>query len=333
MNFYKLYKEQPIENELFKHNSLFLDFDIEKQAKAISYKEPKPTKGIVLTDNKLSINSKKISKQKLAKKELLHQKDKFLFYNYHKISFANKLVFKSFEGNFKLKYLPSSLDFSKLFIKAKNSKLNLVVELKNGVQARGINSLGLFLEAKNSNITLTVLSNSTQKIRLFNFTNYLLKSNLSFVFITADWFARHRVVIVANKSNANIKHIAWLKSKTKQDVYFELIHKTTSAINARSKCVIGSAELILKGLAKITKRAENSDSFLGLHVLNLSKKARVQALPMMEIMNKNVKASHSASITEISKEKLFYLSSRGLSLKKSKALLAEAFLSFGPGGI
>jgi Fe-S cluster assembly protein SufB/Fe-S cluster assembly protein SufD len=57
----------------------------------------------------------------------------------------------------------------------------------------------------------------------------------------------------------------------------------------------------------------------------LSKEARADAIPGLEIETNDVKATHSASVAQINDEELFYLMSRGLSEDSAKKLIIIGF--------
>ena len=57
----------------------------------------------------------------------------------------------------------------------------------------------------------------------------------------------------------------------------------------------------------------------------LSKKARMNTKPQLEIYNDDVKCSHGATVGQIDENALFYLRSRGIALKEARHLLMYAF--------
>jgi Fe-S cluster assembly protein SufD len=57
----------------------------------------------------------------------------------------------------------------------------------------------------------------------------------------------------------------------------------------------------------------------------LTDKAKVNTRPFLEIYNDDVKCSHGATIGQLDEDALFYLRSRGISLKSAKMLLMYAF--------
>ena len=62
------------------------------------------------------------------------------------------------------------------------------------------------------------------------------------------------------------------------------------------------------------------------HAILLSPDARSDAIPGLEILTNDVKATHSASVSQIDEEQIFYMMSRGLSEDESKKFIVMGFL-------
>jgi len=96
--------------------------------------------------------------------------------------------------------------------------------------------------------------------------------------------------------------------------------------HAVSKGVVkDKARSVFKGMIHIEKEARNSRAYLAEHGMILSKEARADAIPGLEIETNDVKATHSASVAQINDEELFYLMSRGLSEDAAKKLIIIGF--------
>lgn len=87
------------------------------------------------------------------------------------------------------------------------------------------------------------------------------------------------------------------------------------------------ARVKVKGLVKIAKQAQETDSFLSMKILLLDKNSSAVAEPELEIEANRVKASHSASVGKIDEEQLFYLKSRGIEEKEAKNIIVEGFIN------
>lgn len=88
----------------------------------------------------------------------------------------------------------------------------------------------------------------------------------------------------------------------------------------------GKSILEFDGMIKILKDAQNSNDFLQQDSLMLSKDAKANAVPGLEIEANEVKASHGATAKPVDPEQKFYLMSRGLSEEQAEAMIVQGFL-------
>ena len=65
-------------------------------------------------------------------------------------------------------------------------------------------------------------------------------------------------------------------------------------------------------MIEIGPEGTGTDACLTQEVLMLDPTAKVDAIPALEIRTNDVKASHSASVSRVTEEDLFYFGSRGL---------------------
>jgi Fe-S cluster assembly scaffold protein SufB len=82
-----------------------------------------------------------------------------------------------------------------------------------------------------------------------------------------------------------------------------------------------------RGMVRIEKDARKTLSFLSEHAMLLSRGARSDTIPVLEILCRDVKATHSSSVAPVDPEKVFYLESRGFPRSDSIRLIGEGFLS------
>lgn len=108
-------------------------------------------------------------------------------------------------------------------------------------------------------------------------------------------------------------------------VMTHLVPDTFGRVEIRGVAENG-ARVTVRGLVRIEKQAQNSDSFLSMKVLLLDKKSSAVAEPELEILANQVKVSHSASVGKIDKEQLFYLASRGIDETQGKKIIVRGFL-------
>jgi len=79
-------------------------------------------------------------------------------------------------------------------------------------------------------------------------------------------------------------------------------------------------------MIRIEAGAKNSNSYLAEHAMIMSKKARADAIPGLEINTNEVRATHSGSVSQIDEEQVFYMMARGLSQSEAQRLIIAGFL-------
>lgn len=82
-----------------------------------------------------------------------------------------------------------------------------------------------------------------------------------------------------------------------------------------------------RGLVRIEKEARKTVSFISEHAMLLSRGARSDTIPILEILCRDVKATHSTSVAPVDPEKIFYLESRGVPQPDAVRMLGEGFLA------
>lgn len=102
------------------------------------------------------------------------------------------------------------------------------------------------------------------------------------------------------------------------------------APNTRSNLLIKSAlsgRSLLKydGLIKVSKQAQKTNAYQRNENLMLSPEAKTETKPALEIIANDVRCTHSATISKVDPEQLFYLKSRGVSDQTANQLIIEGF--------
>lgn len=106
------------------------------------------------------------------------------------------------------------------------------------------------------------------------------------------------------------------------------IHQAPSTVShSVFKSVLDQkAYCVFEGMIKILPQAQQSNAFLEAYGLLLSDTASNNNIPGLEIEADDVKATHSASVSHVDDEALFYLRSRGISEKEAKQMIVMGFL-------
>lgn len=92
------------------------------------------------------------------------------------------------------------------------------------------------------------------------------------------------------------------------------------------KCIADDrAHSVFNGKVFVPKAAQLTDASQLNRNLLLSRKARVDTKPQLEIVADNVKCTHGATVSQLEADELFYLQSRGLDPVTSRNLLIDGF--------
>lgn len=83
---------------------------------------------------------------------------------------------------------------------------------------------------------------------------------------------------------------------------------------------------VAKGMIEIGLQGGGTNTYLTQEVLMLDSSAKVDAVPGLEIKTNDVKASHSATVTRLTPEDLFYFASRGVPKAEARAMYIQGFL-------
>lgn len=85
-------------------------------------------------------------------------------------------------------------------------------------------------------------------------------------------------------------------------------------------------QVLLDGRIDIGLQGGGTQTYLTQEALMLDSSAKIDAIPGLEIKTNDVKASHSATVSRVNPEDLFYAASRGLSPDSARRLLVEGFV-------
>ena len=85
------------------------------------------------------------------------------------------------------------------------------------------------------------------------------------------------------------------------------------------------ARSVYAGLIRIEKGAQHSDAYQANRNLLLSKQANAYSIPMLEILNNEVRCTHGATIAPVDPEQLFYLESRGIPNGTAERMIVHGF--------
>lgn len=112
------------------------------------------------------------------------------------------------------------------------------------------------------------------------------------------------------------------------DLSANLIHKkqATEGKVVQRSVLRNKSKSLFKGMIKILEGASQSKSFLSGRSILLDKDAKSDAIPGLEILTNDVKATHSASVAQVDEEQIFYLGCRCLNRAEAEKIIVEGFL-------
>jgi len=87
----------------------------------------------------------------------------------------------------------------------------------------------------------------------------------------------------------------------------------------------GESRASFEGLIQIDPGAQRTHTYLQIHTMMLSPKARLDAIPSVLVSADDVSASHGGTVGELDESAIFYMQSRGLDRAAAVRLLVEGF--------
>jgi Fe-S cluster assembly protein SufB len=136
-------------------------------------------------------------------------------------------------------------------------------------------------------------------------------------------------ILLGDDSSAKCVSIACSNNKVFQDTGAKMIHigkNTRSQIISKSIASNGGTSNY-RGLVKICKSASNSYSEVTCDSLLMDNKSTTDTIPTEIVENNTSFLKHEAKVTDIDKEKMFYLNSKGINEKQARHLLVMGFIA------
>jgi len=87
----------------------------------------------------------------------------------------------------------------------------------------------------------------------------------------------------------------------------------------------GESRASFEGLIQIDPGAQQTHTYLQIHTMMLSPKAKVDAIPSVLVSSHDVSASHGGTVGELDESAIFYMQSRGLDRPSAVRVIVEGF--------
>jgi len=142
--------------------------------------------------------------------------------------------------------------------------------------------------------------------------------------------SRYRIDYFLNGSGAvaHDSEVVFGNNEQSFDLQSNIIHSSPSTEGrVTEKSILrNKSKSLFKGMIRINENAAKSNSYLSGRSILLDKDAKSDAIPGLEILTNDVKATHSASVAQIDEEQIFYLQTRCLSKEEAERTIVEGFL-------
>ncbi len=165
-----------------------------------------------------------------------------------------------------------------------------------------------------SNIEVSCGENASYSLQTIEFGAKLARNDIN-------------ITLAGREASASVNGLAITKGSQYHDTHLTIDHvvgDTKSEMTFRNM-VDGKGEATINGRVLIRHDSQRSGTEQSIANLLLSKSARVNPKPELEIYADDVTASHGCTVGSLNKMELFYLKSRGVSEADARAFLQYAF--------
>ena len=197
-----------------------------------------------------------------------------------------------------------------------------------------INGVVEVIVNENAQLVWNHIQNRNYKTGQVSSFNLGLEKNASAIYNLYDFgggFIRRDVHVNLHDTGGNFEFNSLFVSDTKQhiDITSIINHEESHCTSKQLvKGILGGTSTgVFRGLAHVFHEASKTDANQMNHNLLLSPNARMNSIPKLEIYEGDVKCSHGSTTGKIDDEALFYLRSRGITLKESLNLMIKGFAS------
>jgi Fe-S cluster assembly protein SufD len=182
-------------------------------------------------------------------------------------------------------------------------------------------SLSYFKEslANCSNPLTTTFYAALKKDSTLNFVKADLGSNFC--------FSEYLIELLESNSEVFLKGISALELAKQSHELIKIKHLAPAARSLQmfKTLLFDQSRSSFEGKIFVDSLAQKTEAYQLCNHLLLSSEAHAFAKPNLEIFADDVKASHGATISQLSEEELFYLRARGLSNKVAQGILIKGF--------
>src|SRR3989338_1011371 len=222
-----------------------------------------------------------------------------------------------------------------LIICEANAKIDFIEEYSNdATNSEQLHSCITEVFAdNNSKINFFHMNRWTDNV--YNFTNIVgsVERDASINWVSGSFggkLNRLRIDTMFNGQGSYCNNLGVFLGKGKEhiDITTNVYHNVDGTTNdiLVDGILRGESSSVYRGLIKIEKEGQKTNSYLANHILKLGDKTLANSIPSLKIDANDVKASHGATVGQINEEHLFYLMSRGLPRDEAESMITQGFL-------
>jgi FeS assembly protein SufD len=231
---------------------------------------------------------------------------------------------------------PSSASFAHTLIVAEQeSSVRFVEEYNSNVPEDQVALLSDAVEIYAKSIASVEFSNLQdlgQNVRNISNKNAVHESDSNVTFVMAELGSKltYSTVGAGLKGNGSVGELVGVfftdhDQRIAIHTLSDHIGLSTNAETLVKGVLTDESRVEFDGMIRIRPKAQQTASFLSAHGLMLSKRARGEFIPGLEIGANDVSASHGATSGQIDEEQLFYLMVRGIPRPEAERIIVQGF--------
>lgn len=186
--------------------------------------------------------------------------------------------------------------------------------MATNIFVRNKEKLDYFVAQKGESLNFYLKDDSFLRCFVINLGGESLKNELSIIFN-------------GRRGRAELYGL-YLPSDNKVIENYTLLHHRAPACQSFQQyygILAGSGRAVFNGRILVEKQAQKTDAFLESKNVLLGQEAQMLGRPFLEIFADDVKCTHAFSSSQVEKDELFYLRSRGIGEKEAKRILLLGF--------
>ena len=214
----------------------------------------------------------------------------------------------------------------------KNCKVDLL-QINYGDENSSLSKSTYLCLEENTSVNHGVVSYGKNKSHLLNSLNVIQKAKSKYSLGSLHFkfnYARFEIRVnqLVGDAKTIIKGIQITKNQDQIATYTKVQFNGPNGIldQINKSLADDSSHAVFEGTIIVPKIAQKTDASQLSRNLLLSRHAKIDTKPQLEIIADDVKCKHGATISQLNEEELFYMRSRGLTLEEASKLQLSSYL-------